>query len=165
MLQGEREALFNTVQDWQGYRDPVHLLRKRGTLCLFTLLLLGREGKVCFMQGSTAQCQASYSSESDFLLVEAQISLHNRTCLIKLSALPWSRKAQLILPCHYILKMRVCSENGHLACRILVPWPRIEPRSPAVKMWSPNYCTTREFLRIMFLKTSSVTMNKLVPKV
>ncbi|XP_061287884.1 centrosome-associated protein ALMS1 isoform X4 [Bos javanicus] len=32
MLQSEREALFNTVQDWQGYRDPVHLLRKRGFL-------------------------------------------------------------------------------------------------------------------------------------
>ncbi|XP_043324106.1 Alstrom syndrome protein 1 isoform X6 [Cervus canadensis] len=32
MLQSEREALFNTVQEWQGYRDPVHLLRKRGFL-------------------------------------------------------------------------------------------------------------------------------------
>ena len=88
MLQSERDALFNAVQEWQGYQDPMHLLRKRGTLCLFTFLLLGREGKVCFMQGSTAQCQASYSSESDFLLVETQISLDNRTCLITLSALP-----------------------------------------------------------------------------
>ncbi|XP_010828062.1 PREDICTED: Alstrom syndrome protein 1 isoform X8 [Bison bison bison] len=32
MLQSEREALFNTVQEWRGYRDPVHLLRKRGFL-------------------------------------------------------------------------------------------------------------------------------------
>ncbi|KAM9722247.1 centrosome-associated protein ALMS1 isoform 13-T13 [Dama dama] len=32
MLQSERDALFNTVQEWQGYRDPVHLLRKRGFL-------------------------------------------------------------------------------------------------------------------------------------
>ncbi|XP_068828420.1 centrosome-associated protein ALMS1 [Capricornis sumatraensis] len=32
MLQSEREALFNTVQEWQGYRDPMHLLRKRGFL-------------------------------------------------------------------------------------------------------------------------------------
>ena len=41
MLQSEREALFNTVQEWQGYRDPVHLLRKRGTLGLFTFLPQG----------------------------------------------------------------------------------------------------------------------------
>ncbi|XP_040079777.1 Alstrom syndrome protein 1 isoform X3 [Oryx dammah] len=32
MLESEREALFNTVQEWQGYRDPRHLLRKRGFL-------------------------------------------------------------------------------------------------------------------------------------
>ncbi|XP_065785623.1 centrosome-associated protein ALMS1 isoform X6 [Muntiacus reevesi] len=32
MLQSEREALFNTAQEWQGYRDPVHLLHKRGFL-------------------------------------------------------------------------------------------------------------------------------------
>ncbi|XP_020738985.2 centrosome-associated protein ALMS1 isoform X2 [Odocoileus virginianus] len=32
MLQSEREALFNTVQEWQGYRDPVHLLHRRGFL-------------------------------------------------------------------------------------------------------------------------------------
>ena len=69
MLQSEREALFNTVQEWQGCRDPVHLLHKRGTLCLFTFRLLGREGKLCFMQGGTAQCQTSYSSERDFRLL------------------------------------------------------------------------------------------------
>uniref|UniRef100_A0A8C6DM26 ALMS1 centrosome and basal body associated protein n=1 Tax=Moschus moschiferus TaxID=68415 RepID=A0A8C6DM26_MOSMO len=32
MLQSEREALFNTVQEWRGCRDPMHLLRKRGFL-------------------------------------------------------------------------------------------------------------------------------------
>ncbi|KAI4577072.1 hypothetical protein MJT46_002907 [Ovis ammon polii x Ovis aries] len=32
MLQTEREALFNAVQEWQGYRDPMHLLHKRGFL-------------------------------------------------------------------------------------------------------------------------------------
>ncbi|KAJ1078086.1 hypothetical protein K5549_011413 [Capra hircus] len=32
MLQSEREALFNAVQEWQGYQDPMHLLRKRGFL-------------------------------------------------------------------------------------------------------------------------------------
>ena len=82
MLQSEREALFNTVRGWQGHRDATHLLPKRGILFLFTFLLLGREGKVCFMQGSTAQCQASYRPESDLLLVETQISLGSRTCPI-----------------------------------------------------------------------------------
>ncbi|XP_042104027.1 centrosome-associated protein ALMS1 isoform X4 [Ovis aries] len=32
MLQTEREALFNAVQEWQGYRDPMYLLHKRGFL-------------------------------------------------------------------------------------------------------------------------------------
>ncbi|XP_057596835.1 centrosome-associated protein ALMS1 isoform X2 [Hippopotamus amphibius kiboko] len=32
MLQSEREALFNTVREWQGCRDPMHLLPKRGFL-------------------------------------------------------------------------------------------------------------------------------------
>ncbi|XP_049552070.1 centrosome-associated protein ALMS1 isoform X6 [Orcinus orca] len=30
MLQSEREALFNTVREWQGHRDAMHLLPKRG---------------------------------------------------------------------------------------------------------------------------------------
>ena len=33
----------------------------------------------------------------------------------------------------------------HAACRILVPWPRIEPRPSALKVQSPNLWTTREF--------------------
>ncbi|XP_028352589.1 centrosome-associated protein ALMS1 isoform X2 [Physeter macrocephalus] len=32
MLQSEREALFNTVREWQGQRDAMHLLPKRGFL-------------------------------------------------------------------------------------------------------------------------------------
>ena len=30
------------------------------------------------------------------------------------------------------------------ACRILFPWPGIEPVLPAVEMWSPNHWTVRE---------------------
>ena len=33
----------------------------------------------------------------------------------------------------------------HLACRILVPQPGIEPEPPAMEVWSPNCCTTKEF--------------------
>ncbi|XP_053781831.1 centrosome-associated protein ALMS1 isoform X3 [Desmodus rotundus] len=32
MFQSEREALFNTVREWQGHRDPMRLLPKRGFL-------------------------------------------------------------------------------------------------------------------------------------
>ena len=39
-----------------------------------------------------------------------------------------------------------------LACWILVPWPRIEPMSLAVKTRSPNRWTTREFPEIYQLK-------------
>lgn len=60
VLQSEREALFNTVQEWQGCRNPMHQLPKRGASCPLAFLLVGRRGKVCFIQGSTAQYQASY---------------------------------------------------------------------------------------------------------
>ena len=33
----------------------------------------------------------------------------------------------------------------HTACRILYPQPDMEPRSPEVEAWSPNYWTTKEF--------------------
>ena len=36
------------------------------------------------------------------------------------------------------------------AYRILVPWPGIEPRPPAVKAQGPNHWTTREFPRVVF---------------
>ena len=32
----------------------------------------------------------------------------------------------------------------HKACGILVPHPRIEPKPPAVEVWSPNHWTTKE---------------------
>ena len=32
-----------------------------------------------------------------------------------------------------------------MARGILVPWPEIEPASSAVRAWSPNHWTTREF--------------------
>ena len=35
----------------------------------------------------------------------------------------------------------------HESCGISVPWPRIEPMLPAVKAWSLNHWTTREFPR------------------
>ena len=34
-----------------------------------------------------------------------------------------------------------------MACQILVLWPGIEPVSSAVKAWSPNHWTTKEFPR------------------
>ena len=36
-----------------------------------------------------------------------------------------------------------------MACRLLVPWPRTEPGPLAVKAWSPNHWTAREFLCII----------------
>ena len=37
-----------------------------------------------------------------------------------------------------------------MACRILVPQPGIEPRPLAVKAWSPNHWTAREFPPAIF---------------
>lgn len=75
MLQSEREALFNTEREWQGYRD---LLSKRGTLVSF--LLRGREGKVCFLVGAVLNAGPVTWTESDFWLAEIHISLASRTC-------------------------------------------------------------------------------------
>ena len=36
-------------------------------------------------------------------------------------------------------------QPSNAACAILVPWPEIEPMSSAVKAYSPNYWTAREF--------------------
>ena len=38
----------------------------------------------------------------------------------------------------------------HIACRILVPWSRIEPGPSALKVQSPNLWTTREFPALGF---------------
>ena len=37
-----------------------------------------------------------------------------------------------------------------LAFGILVPWPESEPRPSAVKVWSPNHLTARQFLGACF---------------
>ena len=37
-----------------------------------------------------------------------------------------------------------------MAYGIFVPYPGIEPMSPTVEAWSPNHCTTREFLEVIF---------------
>ena len=36
-------------------------------------------------------------------------------------------------------------QPSNAACAILVPWPETEPMSSAVKAYSPNYWTAREF--------------------
>ena len=43
----------------------------------------------------------------------------------------------------YIFFSRSC----RTACRILVPWPGIEPWPSVMRAWSPNHWTTREFPR------------------
>ena len=35
-----------------------------------------------------------------------------------------------------------------MACRILVPWPEIEPRPPAVEAWNPTHWNDRKLLEI-----------------
>ena len=42
---------------------------------------------------------------------------------------------------------------GHKACRILVPWPNIEPMAHAVEVWHPNHWTTREFPTLLIFWT------------
>lgn len=43
MLQSEREALFNTVREWQGYQDPICPLLKRGFLAAQKDRLIGKK--------------------------------------------------------------------------------------------------------------------------
>ena len=40
----------------------------------------------------------------------------------------------------------------HMACRILVPWPGIEPGPLAVKVGNPNRWATRDFWLTPFLR-------------
>ena len=40
-----------------------------------------------------------------------------------------------------------------MACGILAPWPGIELEPMAVKAWSPNHWTTREFPKVFLFKT------------
>ena len=50
-------------------------------------------------------------------------------------------------------KSKVCSPPtlGHKACGILVPRPGIEPGPSAVRAWSPNHWTAREFPKDSFI--------------
>ena len=61
-----------------------------------------------------------------------------------------------------------CFWPCHAACRILVPWSGIEPGPSVVRVWSPNYRTTREFswcvclyFFVFILKIHSVNFNSL----
>ena len=50
----------------------------------------------------------------------------------------------------FLLFLKPC----HTACRILVPWLEMEPRSPALGAWSLNHWTTREVqVFLLFIKT------------
>ena len=44
-----------------------------------------------------------------------------------------------------------------MACGILVPWPGIEPGPSAVRLWSPNPWTAREFPKVKLWMGWSVT--------
>ena len=50
-----------------------------------------------------------------------------------------------------------------MACGILVPQPGFEPRPLAVKAWSPNHWTAREFLKY-FKNYPNVTQRHKVSK-
>ena len=57
----------------------------------------------------------------------------------------------------------VCLGYYTLACRILVPWPGVKPRPPAVKGLSPNHWTTRECLGLSFIGNTTSLGNALNP--
>ena len=57
----------------------------------------------------------------------------------------------------------VCLGYYTLAFRILVPWPRIKPRPPAVKGLSPNHWTTRKCLGLSFIGNATSMGNVLNP--
>ena len=51
-----------------------------------------------------------------------------------------------------------------MACQILVLWPGIEPVSSAVKAWSPNHRTAKEFprgVRLIIIHQVIVLLNGL----
>ena len=45
----------------------------------------------------------------------------------------------------------------HIACGILVPRPGMEPRPPAVEVWSPNHWTFREFPLVNYFRSLGKT--------
>ena len=56
--------------------------------------------------------------------------------------LPWYSRKKKWWIYKYLLQWSSLFSFAH---RILVPWPRIEPRPLAVEEYSPNYWTAREF--------------------
>ena len=54
---------------------------------------------------------------------------------------------------------------GHVACKILILWPGIEPAYSAVKAQSPNNWTTREFPGVTKFKfiSFSISMTLIMP--
>ena len=50
----------------------------------------------------------------------------------------------------------------YAACRNLVPWPGIQPKSPGVEAWSPNHWISREFPGIIFFKSLSSAPTRLL---
>ena len=52
---------------------------------------------------------------------------------------------------HAIVKKNFFSYTFHEVCRILAPWPGIQPVAPPVETQSPNHWATREFPSIFFL--------------
>ena len=49
----------------------------------------------------------------------------------------------------------------HVACKILVPWPGIEPMPPAVETWSLNHWTAREVPEGIFKNWNSNNNNNI----
>lgn len=88
MLQSEREALFNTAGEQQGYRDPTRPLLKRGTLCLFTCLSRLQRARAASQQGGALLSTIAVTgTERACLLAETPLSLGSRTCPVWLSVL------------------------------------------------------------------------------
>lgn len=85
MLQSEREALFNTVREWQGYQDPICPLLKRGAL--FTCLLRGRGGKSLLAKEYCSMLSQLHTQEVTFCLLRQQKlpSLAVSTFMIQIS--------------------------------------------------------------------------------
>ena len=64
------------------------------------------------------------------------------------ASVPWSFSG--MHPCLPVSLLFVCFWPHNEACRILVPWPGIEPRPAAVKAPSPNHWTSRELPSLAF---------------
>ena len=61
----------------------------------------------------------------------------------------WGNRIERSLFLFYLFFFFLASLHG---LQILVPQPGIEPMPSAVKVWSPNHWTAREFPRSLFLR-------------